>query len=111
LSKKQQHWAIRSRREALGLSQTQLARTLGVTKSLLSLIENGKRQPTKDQVSQLAKTLRFPPDLLMLDVGRLPDDIHGALQKNAAVAIAAIRQRTEAQAIGYPSAPRVLPMP
>jgi DNA modification methylase/DNA-binding XRE family transcriptional regulator/DNA-directed RNA polymerase subunit RPC12/RpoP len=111
LSKKQQHWALRSRREALGLSQTQLARTLGVTKSLLSLIENGKRQPTKEQVSLLAKTLRFPPDLLLLDVGRLPDDIHGAFQTNAAEAVAAVRQRTEAHAIGYPSAPRVLPMP
>ena len=38
--------AIRSRREALGLSQINLAKSLGVTKSLLSRIEAGIREPT-----------------------------------------------------------------
>src|SRR5262245_35243691 len=100
------HSALRSRREALGLSQTQIAKTLGVTKSLLSLIENGKRQPTKDQVAVLAKTLRIPPDLLLLEAGRLPEDVQGAFQANAAEAVAAVRQRTEAHAVMYPTAPR-----
>lgn len=109
--KKPPHSALRSRREALGLSQTQLAAKLGVTKSLLSLIENRKRQPTKSQISVLAKTLRIPPDLLLLGAGRLPDDIRGAFQANAAEAVAAVRQRTEAHAITYPNVPRVLPLP
>lgn len=95
----------------MGLSQTQLASKLGVTKSLLSLIENGKRQPTKEQISILAKALRIPPDLLLLDTGRLPDDVQGVFQANAAEAVAAVRQRTEAHAVEYPSAPRVLPLP
>jgi DNA modification methylase/transcriptional regulator with XRE-family HTH domain/DNA-directed RNA polymerase subunit RPC12/RpoP len=111
LPKKQSYSALRSRREALGLSQTQIAATLGVTKSLLSLIESGKRQPTKEQIAVLAKTLRIPPDLLLLDAGRLPDDVRGAFENNAAEAIAAVRQHTEAHAVTYPSAPRVLPIP
>lgn len=110
LSKKLQPSTLRSRREALGLSQSQVAATLGVTKSHLSLLENGKRQPTKEQVSVLAGALRIPPDLLLLDFGRLPDDIQGAFKENAAEAIAAVRQRTEAQAVGYATAPRLLPL-
>jgi transcriptional regulator with XRE-family HTH domain len=77
----------------------QVAKVLGVTKSLLSLIENGKRQLTKAQISLLAKTLRIPPDLLLLGAGRLPDDIQGAFKANAAEAIAAVRQQTEAHAV------------
>ena len=102
---------IRSRREALGLSQTQLARNLGVTKSLLSLFENGKRQPTKDQIGVLAEVLRIPLDILLLNSGRLPEDVRGAFRTNAAEAVAAIRQRTEAQAVAYPAAPRAVPLP
>src|SRR5690242_13973247 len=94
---------IRSRREVLGLSQTQLARVLGVTKSLLSLIENGKRQPTKHQIGVLAEVLRMPPDILLLNSGRLPEDISGAFRTNAAEVVAAVRQRTEAQAVTYPT--------
>ena len=77
MAKKQHPSVLRSRREALGLSQTQVAGALGVTKSLLSLIENGKRQLTSEQVSTLAKTLRLPPDLLLLEAGKLPDDVRG----------------------------------
>ena len=102
---------IRSRREALGLSQTQLARSLGVTKSLLSLFENGKRQPTKSQIAVLADLLRLPVDILLLDSGRLPEDVCGAFKKNAAEAVAAVRQRTEGQAVAYPIAPRAFPLP
>jgi DNA modification methylase/transcriptional regulator with XRE-family HTH domain len=105
------HIAIRTRREALGLSQADLALSLGVTKSLLSLIEAGKRQPTEQQISTLAIVLRMPPDLLLLGAGRLPEDVRGAFQANAAEAVAAVRQRTEAQAIAYPTAPRTVLLP
>ncbi|MDI3469907.1 MAG: hypothetical protein OJF62_001970 [Pseudolabrys sp.] len=102
---------IRSRREALGLSQAQIAKRLGTTKSLLSLIENGKRQPTEDQIAVLAEALRIPPDILLLDAGRLPTDVRGVFRANAAEAVAAIRQRTEAQAVSYPTIPQRLPVP
>jgi DNA modification methylase/transcriptional regulator with XRE-family HTH domain len=103
--------AIRSRREALGLSQADVALTLGVSKSLLSLIESGNRQPTDSQIGILAEVLGMPPDLLLLGSGRLPDDIRGAFDSNAAEVVSAIRQRTEAQAIAYPTSPLLPPLP
>lgn len=105
------HTAIRSRREALGLSQTDLANILGVTKSLLSRIEAGKRQLTEAQVTTLSEILQIPPDLLLLGSGHLPDDVRGALAANAAEFVAAVRQRTEAQPVAYASAPRVVALP
>jgi DNA modification methylase/DNA-binding XRE family transcriptional regulator len=103
--------AIRDRREKIGLSQTDLAKALSVSKSLLSHIEAGKRQPTEEQISKLAEVLRMPPDLLVLASGRLPEDVRDAFSANAAEAVAAVRQRTEAQAISYPRAPQTPPLP
>lgn len=97
--------SIRTRREALGLSQTDVANTLGVTKSHLSLIENGKRGLSDEQIVSLSATLGLPFELLALGVGRLPDDVQGALNIDAAGVVAAIRQRTEAHAITYPTTP------
>jgi DNA modification methylase/transcriptional regulator with XRE-family HTH domain/NAD-dependent SIR2 family protein deacetylase len=111
LARKQHPSVLRSRREALGLSQTQVAAALGVTKSLLSLIENGKRRLTSEQVSTLAKTLRVPPDLLLLEAGKLPDDVQGVFEHSAAEVVAAVRQRTEAHALTYPTSPNVIPIP
>ncbi|MDR6302567.1 DNA modification methylase/transcriptional regulator with XRE-family HTH domain/DNA-directed RNA polymerase subunit RPC12/RpoP [Nitrobacter vulgaris] len=111
MAKKQNPSVLRSRREALGLSQAQVVAELGVTKSLLSLIENGKRQLTTDQVSVLAKVLRVPPDLLLLEAGKLPDDVQGVFEHDAAEVVAAVRQRTEAHALAYPTAPEVVPIP
>ena len=103
--------AIRSRREALGLSQIELAKSLGVTKSLLSRIEAGIREPTEGQISILAAILRMPPDLLLLGSKRLPKDVRGAFLANAAEAVAAVRQRTESHAISYPTMPLTVPLP
>jgi len=103
--------AMRARREALGLSQADLARALGVSKSLLSRIEAGERQPTDEQVASLAQKLQLPIDLLLLGSGRLPTDVRGVVEANAAEVVSAVRQRTEAQAIIYPTAPRTVPLP
>lgn len=103
--------AIRDRREQLGLSQADLAQILDVSKSFLSHLESGKRQPTEDQIAVLADVLHMPPDLLMLGSGRLPEDIRDAFSANAAEVVAAVRQRTEAQAVAYPRAPGTLPLP
>ncbi|MDR5644444.1 DNA methyltransferase [Burkholderia cenocepacia] len=103
--------AIRDRREQLGLSQADLAEILSVSKSFLSHLEAGNRQPTEDQLTALAGALRMPADLLMLGSGRLPEDIRDAFSTNAAEVVAAVRQRTEAQAVAYPHAPEVLPLP
>ena len=98
--------AIRDRREQIGLSQTDLAKKMSVSKSLLSHIEAGKRLPTEEQIELLAEALGLPPDLLVLGSGRLPDDVREAFSVNAAEAVAAVRQRIEAQAITYPRIPQ-----
>ena len=105
------HSAIRARREALGLSQTDLADRLGVSKSLLSHIESGKRQPTDVQTAALSDALGLPADLLVLGTGRLPEDVQRAFEANAAGAVAAVRQRLEASAVGYPKSPVAVPLP
>jgi DNA modification methylase/transcriptional regulator with XRE-family HTH domain/DNA-directed RNA polymerase subunit RPC12/RpoP len=105
------HGTIRAHREALGLSQADLAESLNVSNSHLSLIEAGKRQPTDEQIAILARVLRVPPDLLLLGGGRLPDDVRGAFAADAAQAVAAVRQCTEAHAIRYPSHPSFVPLP
>src|SRR5437879_6228842 len=48
------HQTIKTRREALALSQSALSQQTGIPKSLLSLIEAGKRKPTDAQVEALA---------------------------------------------------------
>ena len=98
--------AIRARREQLGLSQSGLAQTLGVTKSLLSHIEAGNRQPTEAQISILAYTLRLPHELLLVGAGRMPKDLRGALENNASGVVAAIRQHVEALPVVYPTTPQ-----
>jgi DNA modification methylase/DNA-binding XRE family transcriptional regulator len=103
--------AIRDRREQIGLSQADLAKALSVSKSLLCHIEAGKRHPTEEQIAVLADVLSMPPELLVLASGRLPNDVREAFSANAAEAVAAVRQRTESQAISYPHVPRTLPLP
>lgn len=104
------HSAIRSRREQLNLTQTDLAASLGVTKSLLSLIEGGRRPLSSDQITALSKLLRMPTELLLLGSGRMPDDVRSILEANALEAAAAIRQHTEADAVRYPQVPVTVPI-
>ena len=105
------HEAIRLRREQIGLSQTTVAQQLGVTKSHLSLLEAGKRQPTEEQIVVLSSLLNLPPDLLLLGAGRLPDDIRSVFEVDAAAGVAAIRQQTEQRPTIYPNVPRSVPVP
>ena len=103
--------AMRDRREALGLSQMDLAERLGVTKALLSLYESGKRSPSDEHVRSLAEALCMPADLLQIGSGRLPTDVQHALEVDAPSVVAAIRQQTEAHALSYPIAPNRVPTP
>ena len=88
-----------------------MPRGSAVTKSLLSLIESGKRLPTETQISILAEVLGIPPDLLVLGSSRLPHDVRSAFEAKAAEAIAAVRHHTESQAVAYSTAPRTVPLP
>jgi transcriptional regulator with XRE-family HTH domain len=96
---------IRARREQIGLSQSDLAAQLGVTKSLLSLIESGKRGPTEEQLTILARVLELPAELLQLGTGRMPDDVRSAFLADAAGTVAAVRARTEARVVAAPQFP------
>lgn len=42
------------------ITQTELAKTLGVDKSFVSNIENGKTNPTLSTITNLAKALKVP---------------------------------------------------
>ncbi|WP_164892386.1 helix-turn-helix transcriptional regulator, partial [Mesorhizobium sp. M5C.F.Ca.IN.020.32.2.1] len=85
---------IKRRREAMGLSQQALADQIDVSKSYLSRIESGERSLTDDQANLLGQMLGAPPELLLLESGRLPADVQGAIAADAAGVTTALRGRT-----------------
>lgn len=97
--------SIKVRRAALGLTQQDVADRLGLTKSHVSHIEHGRRVVTDSQASSLAEMLGMPADLVLLSSGRLPKDVQGAIEADAAGVAAAIRARGQSHAISYPDAP------
>ncbi len=100
---------IQERRQAMGISHSALASKIGVDKSYLSLVESGKRTPTEEQVEKLSAILGLPADLLLLQAGRLPKDVQGAIETDATAVAAAVRIWTEQDAIVYPTSPSALP--
>lgn len=48
--------SIRDRRESAGLTQAELARSIGVTRQTLIAIEQGKYSPTLELAFQIART-------------------------------------------------------
>ena len=77
----------------------------------MSHIEAGKRQPTEEQIGKLAKVLQLPPDLLALNADRLPEDVRGFFEADAAMGVAAVRQRSEGNVIPCPKIPEEMPTP
>lgn len=101
---------IQRRRLAMGLSQASLAATIGVDKSYLSLVESGRRAPTEAQAEALGSVLGLPAELLLLEAGRLPKDVQGAIENDATAVAAAVREWAEQDAIVYASRPAVIPL-
>lgn len=58
--------ALRDARTALGMSQVQAAARLGVSQTLLSLMENGERSVTAAVAQRAVKRLRVTPEQLPL---------------------------------------------
>lgn len=104
-----QRHIIQKRRDSLGITQQALADKIGISKSLLSHIETGNRQPTTEQIELLAKHIHMPADLLAVSVGRLPADVRNAVESLSADVVAAVRQRTESKAVTYPTEPAKIP--
>lgn len=55
---------LRARRQELGLSTTELARTCGISRSHLSNLEAGRRRPTPALARTIAYHLDAPLDTL-----------------------------------------------
>lgn len=61
------HWRIREWRDKSGLTQEQLAERAGMTKSMISEIESGKKRLHDDHVMALAAAFAIGPEMLLLD--------------------------------------------
>ena len=57
---------IKARREALGLSQGELAKACGVSRQTINAIENNKYDPTLALAFRLARTLGTTVDVLFV---------------------------------------------
>lgn len=97
---------IKKRREAMGLTVTDLAGKLGLDKSFISRVEAGERSLSDVQSQALAAVLNVPADLLLLESGKLPADVQGAINADTAAAVAAVRARAEQMAIAHPKVPQ-----
>ncbi|GAH79757.1 unnamed protein product [marine sediment metagenome] len=66
---------IRARREALELTQEQLATATGLSSQYVSLIEQGKRVPSVSSLSRLAEELGVSTDYLITGKETIITDI------------------------------------
>ena len=67
--------AIRRRRDALGLSQAQLADRVGLIRTSITMIERGAQALQVHQLIDIAKALRVSPDKLLdaVEVNQAPE--------------------------------------
>ena len=93
---------LRERRQEQGLTLTALAGELGVTKSYVSMLESGRRQPADDQFDVLAQTLEIPADILRVAAGRLPPDVATAVPDRAETIVSAIRRDDAGARVTFP---------
>lgn len=56
---------VRERRKELNLTQTELAEKTGLTQTYLSMLENGKFEPTAQTIIRLAAVLTISTDELL----------------------------------------------
>jgi transcriptional regulator with XRE-family HTH domain len=59
-----------------GFNQKQMAELLGISQNYLSLIESGKKQPTTDRISELAKNLNISSDALVFAASDVPQELN-----------------------------------
>jgi len=57
------------------ISQQDLAKDAGLTPSFLSLVENGRRQPSLVVIRRLADALAVPEEILIWDAVELPHSL------------------------------------
>ncbi|WP_416268602.1 DNA methyltransferase [Burkholderia cepacia] len=93
---------LRDRRQEKGLSLTSLAETIGISKSHLSMIESGHRQPTDEQFDALSVVLEVPADVLRVTAGRLPPDVANAVPGRADAIVSVIRRDDSGAKVTFP---------
>jgi transcriptional regulator with XRE-family HTH domain len=59
---------IKELRQKKGISQTQLAKEIGVSSKSISMIENGQNNPTIQQVEALSKFFNVSADYLLFGI-------------------------------------------
>jgi transcriptional regulator with XRE-family HTH domain len=82
---------IRARREALELTQEELARELGVTHQHVSRIEGSLNAPSLELVVKLSRVLGVTADFLLAGADPPPRDVKGAIRGLPGVTAAAKR--------------------
>jgi transcriptional regulator with XRE-family HTH domain len=82
---------VRARRLALGLSQPDLAKELGVSHQHVSRIELGDSTPSLKMRLRLSKTLGVSTDYLLTGKERPPLDAAGAIRSEPHISAAAKR--------------------
>jgi transcriptional regulator with XRE-family HTH domain len=80
---------VRSRREALRLTQQELASELGVTHQHVSRIEVGQATPSLDLVVRLSRRLGVTTDFLLAGDDRPAVDVVGAIRAEPGLSAAA----------------------
>ena len=84
--------ALRSLRQARRLSVSVFANRLGVDKSYISRLENGKAKPSDRFVQELAKKFRANLEELRLSAGKLPQDVVKAFYDHPQETISLFRE-------------------
>jgi transcriptional regulator with XRE-family HTH domain len=60
---------LRARREAVGLTQDELARACGLHRTEISLLERSRRSPQLETIALLAEGLKITPCELLQGIG------------------------------------------
>ncbi len=72
---------IKILRTAEGLSQTGLAETLHISRTYLSQVEKGRRQPSLNFLKDVSKLFKIPTALLLIDGDGNDSEVAGELRK------------------------------
>lgn len=66
---------IKQKRLSLGMTQRELAESVGISVPYASKIEADKETPTDEKIRKVAKVLQLDADELILTAGRVPSDV------------------------------------